>query len=212
MAGSSTSTCPWRPAAEIDAGELFDLLAAQAWRSGDPGLMFIDRVNEANPVPSLGRIEATNPCGEVPLLPHESCNLGSVNLPRFVTDGRLDWERLTASVRLAVRFLDDVIEVNRYPIPELDHAARRTRKVGLGFMGLAELLAALRIPYGSADAVRLAGDIAREITEAARHASAELAAERGADRHDLDHRGDHLGHRADVRHRLRTCGARPAPS
>jgi ribonucleoside-diphosphate reductase alpha chain len=169
-----------RAAAEIDAGGLFDLLAAQAWSSGDPGLMFLDRVNEANPVPSLGRIEATNPCGEVPLLPHESCNLGSVNLPRFVTGGRLDWERLTASVRLAVRFLDDVIEVNRYPIPELDYAARRTRKVGLGFMGLAELLAALRIPYGSADAVRLAGDIARRITEAARRASAELATERGA--------------------------------
>ncbi len=169
-----------RAAAKIDAGGLFDLLAAQAWRSGDPGLMFTDRVNEANPLPSLGRIEATNPCGEVPLLPYESCNLGSLNLPRFVTDGRLDWERLTRSVRVAVRFLDDVIEVNRYPIPELDFAARRTRKIGLGFMGLAELLAELRMPYGSADAVRLAGQIARRITEAARQASAELAVERGA--------------------------------
>ena len=169
-----------RTSAEVDAGGLFDLLATQAWGSGDPGLMFIDQVNAANPVPSLGRIEATNPCGEVPLLPYESCNLGSLNLPRFVAEGRVDWRRLTASVRLAVRFLDDVIEVNRYPIPELEAAARRTRKVGLGFMGLAELLAALGIPYDSAEAVRLAGRIARRIGGAARRASAELAAERGA--------------------------------
>ncbi len=166
-------------AGEIDAADLFDLMATQAWRSGDPGLLFTDQINRANPTPSLGRIEAANPCGEVPLLPYESCNLGSLNLPRFVTDGDVDWQRLSDAVALAVRFLDDVIEVNRLPFPELDRAARRTRKIGLGFMGLAELLAMLEVPYGSAEAVRLAGRIAHRITAAARKASAELAADRG---------------------------------
>ncbi|WP_174548871.1 adenosylcobalamin-dependent ribonucleoside-diphosphate reductase [Actinomadura formosensis] len=166
-------------AGEVDAAELFDLIAAQAWRTGDPGLLFTDRINRANPVPSLGRIEAANPCGEVPLLPYESCNLGSLNLPRFVSGGTVDWPRLTGAVRLAVRFLDDVIEVNRFPFGELEEAARRTRKIGLGFMGLAELLAMLGVPYGSAEAVRLAGRIAHRIAAAAREASAELAAERG---------------------------------
>jgi ribonucleoside-diphosphate reductase alpha chain len=166
--------------ARLPAAELFELLAGEAWRTGDPGLVFLDRVNRANPVPLLGRIEATNPCGEVPLLPRESCNLGSLNLARFAADGAIDWDRLAAATRLAVRFLDDVIEVNRYPFPELERAARATRKIGLGVMGLAELLASLGIPYDSEDAVRLAARIAREIRREARRASAALAAERGA--------------------------------
>lgn len=164
----------------VAARQLFDQVSAQAWGSGDPGLLFIDRVNRTNPVPSLGRIEATNPCGEVPLLPWESCNLGSINVARFVSGERIDWERLDDAIALGIRFLDNVIEVNRYPHPALDEAARRTRKVGLGFMGLAEGLASLGIPYDSDEAVRLARRIASRISRTARHTSAGLAEERGA--------------------------------
>jgi ribonucleoside-diphosphate reductase alpha chain len=169
-----------RAVREVPAAELLELVAASAWRSGDPGLLFLDRVNRANAVPLLGRIEATNPCGEVPLLPNESCNLGSVNLARFVEGGRLDWQRLGSVARLAVRFLDDVVEVNRYPFPALEQAARATRKLGLGVMGLAEALAALGIPYDSEQALRLAARIALHLRREARLASAALAAERGA--------------------------------
>jgi ribonucleoside-diphosphate reductase alpha chain len=165
--------------ATVPAADLLRLVAECAWRSGDPGLLFADRINRANPLPSLGRIEATNPCGEVPLLPNESCNLGSLNLARFVTAGHVDWDRLRTAVHLAVRFLDDVIEVNRYPAPELERAARATRKIGLGMMGLAELLAAVGIPYDTQAAVRLAARLARTIREEARRASAQLAQERG---------------------------------
>jgi ribonucleoside-diphosphate reductase alpha chain len=168
-----------RTAGRIPARELLESIAEEAWRGGDPGLLFIDRINRANPVPGMGRIEATNPCGEVPLLPNESCNLGSVNLARHLREGRIDWESLARTVRMAVRFLDDVIEVDRHPAPELARAARETRKIGLGMMGLAEALAALGIPYDSEAAVRLAARIARRIHEEARAASIALAAERG---------------------------------
>lgn len=168
-----------RMAARVPAARLFDDIAESAWATGDPGLLFVDRVNRDNPVPCQGRIEATNPCGEVPLLPHESCNLGSVNLARMVAGGKVDWGRLRATVRLAVRFLDDVIEVNRYPTPEIAAATTATRKIGLGVMGLAELLARLGIPYDSEEAVRLAGRIARTIRREAQGASAELAEQRG---------------------------------
>lgn len=164
---------------ETPAAELFAAICAAAHASGDPGLLFIDTINRANPVPALGRIEATNPCGEVPLLPYESCNLGSVNLARMVNGGKLDWDKLTTTVELAVRFLDDVIDVNRYPFPELAEAGRRTRKIGLGVMGLAELLATLGIPYDSQRAVRLAGAVAGHLQRAGHAASARLAAERG---------------------------------
>ncbi|MGE5288629.1 MAG: adenosylcobalamin-dependent ribonucleoside-diphosphate reductase [Micromonosporaceae bacterium] len=169
-----------RVVAQVAAAELFDRLCDAAWRGGDPGLLFLDRINRASPLPSLGRIEATNPCGEVPLLPYESCNLGSLNLARFVSADKVDVGRLRAAVRLAVRFLDDVIEVSRYPIPELAGPARATRKVGLGVMGLAELLATLGIPYDSAAAVRLASRVMRAVSDEARRASAQLAAERGS--------------------------------
>lgn len=168
-----------RVTARVGAAELFDRICAAAWAGGDPGLLFTDRINRDNPLPSLGRIEATNPCGEVPLLPYESCNLGSLNLARFVAGGRVDFGRLRATVRLAVRFLDDVIDVSRYPVPELAGPARAARKVGLGVMGLAELLATLGIPYDSAAAVALAGRVFRVIAAEARLASAALAAERG---------------------------------
>ncbi len=168
-----------RVVARVAAADLFGAICEAAWRGGDPGLLFTDRINSGNPLPGLGQIEATNPCGEVPLLPYESCNLGSLNLARFVTGGRVDFPRLCAAVRLAVRFLDDVIEVSRYPVPELAGPARAARKVGLGVMGLAELLATLGIPYDSPAAVRLAGRILRAIAAEARRASAAMATERG---------------------------------
>lgn len=168
-----------RVVARVPAAELFERICEAAWRGGDPGLLFTDRINQGNPLPSLGRIEATNPCGEVPLLPYESCNLGSLNLARFVTGGQLDFGRLRAGVHLAVRFLDDVIDVSRYPVPELEGPARAARKVGLGVMGLAELLATMGIPYDSPAAVRLAGRVFRVIAEEARRTSADLAAQRG---------------------------------
>ncbi len=168
-----------RVAGQVAAAGLFEAICEAAWAGGDPGLLFTDRINAANPLPSLGRIEATNPCGEVPLRPYESCDLGSLNLARFITGRRVDFARLRPAVALAVRFLDDVIEVSRYPVPELEGPARAARKVGLGVMGLAEMLAALGIPYDSPAAIALAGRVFRVIRQEARRASAALAAERG---------------------------------
>jgi len=165
---------------EVAAADLFSTICEAAHAGGDPGLLFLDTINRANPVAALGRLEATNPCGEVPLLPYESCNLGSVNLARMLTGGRVDWQRLTDTVTVAVRFLDDVIDVNGYPFPELAAGSRATRKIGLGMMGLAELLARLGVPYDSDQAVRLAGRIARHIQKAGHEASTRLADDRGA--------------------------------
>ncbi|MBX7435500.1 adenosylcobalamin-dependent ribonucleoside-diphosphate reductase [Mycobacterium sp. Y57] len=169
-----------RTVARMPAAELFDAVCEAAHTCGDPGLVFLDTINRANPVPALGRIEATNPCGEVPLLPYESCNLGSINLARMTTDGRVDWDRLCEVVGVAVRFLDDVIDVSRYPFPELGEAVGSTRKIGLGVMGLAELLATLGIPYDSEEALRLVANVMRRIQHAAHVASARLGEERGS--------------------------------
>ncbi len=168
----------WRRARHI-----FDLLVANAWRNGDPGIVFIDRINRDNPTPNLGQIEATNPCGEQPLLPYESCNLGSLNLARFVTvEGdkpRFDWERLARVIPDCARFLDDVIDMNRYPIEEIDRATKLTRKIGLGLMGWHDALIQLGVPYDSEEALALAEEIARFIQEKANEASLDLARERG---------------------------------
>ena len=169
-----------RTVERVPARRLFEEIADAAWETGDPGLLFLDRVNRDNPVPARGRIEATNPCGEVPLRPYESCTLGSVNLARMTAGGKLDWDKLRQTVRLAVRFLDDVVEVNRYPTAEIEEATRLTRKIGVGGMGLAEVLALLGIPYDSEEAVRLGGRIARTMRAEARAASTALAGERGA--------------------------------
>lgn len=166
--------------AKVPAAELFTAICEAAHDCGDPGLLFLDAINRANPLPGAGRMEATNPCGEVPLLPYESCNLGSINLARMSRAGDVDWNRLTEVTELAVRFLDDVIDVNTYPFPELDNASRATRKIGVGMMGLAELLSTLGIPYDSEQSVRLAGRIANHIQRAAHGASARLAETRGA--------------------------------
>ncbi|WP_242676717.1 adenosylcobalamin-dependent ribonucleoside-diphosphate reductase [Rhodococcus sp. ABRD24] len=179
-AGGSQTLINPRTGAIVDripASEIFDAICEAAHHCGDPGMLFLDTINRAHPLSD--RIEATNPCGEVPLLPYESCNLGSVNLAACVRGHRIDWQRITDTVRVGVRFLDDVIDMSRYPFDELDRAARRTRKIGLGFMGLAEVLAVLGIPYDSTRAVRLTEDIARHIGRTAHDASAELATTRG---------------------------------
>ncbi len=169
-----------RAVARVPAQRLFDRIAEAAWATGDPGLLFLDRINAANPLPTMGDFEATNPCGEVPLLPYESCNLGSINLARMLTDdGELDWERLETTAALATRFLDDVIDVSRYPIAEMDEAAHATRKIGLGMMGLAELLAVQGIPYDTPAAAALAGQIMQRIAAVSRRTSEALAHERG---------------------------------
>jgi ribonucleoside-diphosphate reductase alpha chain len=163
----------------LDARALLGEMAERAWAGGDPGVIFLDALNRDNPTPRLGALEATNPCGELPLLADESCNLGSVRLDAFVCGGRIDWERLDATVDLAVRFLDDVIEVSEYPFPEIGKASRGSRKIGLGVMGFADLLVDLGIPYDSAEAVETAEEVMGRIHSRARRASAELARERG---------------------------------
>jgi ribonucleoside-diphosphate reductase alpha chain len=169
---------------ELDAGELFDAITRAAWRTGDPGLVFLDTIDRAQPTPQIGAIEATNPCGEIPLLPYESCNLGSINLSHMLEgeagERTVAWDRLRATTHTAVRFLDDVIEVGRYPVPEIERMTHANRKIGLGVMGFADMLIRLGISYDSDRAVEKGGEIMRFIAAEARAASAALAEERGA--------------------------------
>jgi ribonucleoside-diphosphate reductase alpha chain len=172
-----------REVARLFAKEVFDQIVRSAWQTGEPGMIFIDRMNQFNPTPSLGAYEATNPCGEQPLLPYESCNLGSVNLSKMLSrKGRnltIDYPKLQATVWKGVHFLDNVIDQNRYPLPEIANATYRTRKIGLGVMGFADLLIDLKIPYNSDEALAVAHEIMAFIRREAREASASLAKERG---------------------------------
>lgn len=164
----------------LSAAQVLDEIVEAAWASGEPGIVFLDRINADNIVPDVGEIEATNPCGEQPLLPYEACNLGSINLAKFVDDyGQFDYDSLTATVRTAVRFLDDVINVNQYPLPAIDEMTRATRKIGLGVMGLADMLYLMDVPYDSDQAIKLASSIMRSINDTAYEASCDLAEERG---------------------------------
>lgn len=173
-----------RSAADLRAKEVFQAVTEAAWYTGDPGLLFLDAINRANPTPHLGSIEATNPCGEIPLLPFESCNLGSINLARMVLKqggyGAVDWEKLRATVKSAVRFLDDVIEVSKYPVLQIEEMTRGNRKIGLGVMGFAEMLIRLGVPYDSEEAVNTGERVMKAIAEEARRTSRQLAEERGA--------------------------------
>jgi ribonucleoside-diphosphate reductase alpha chain len=163
----------------IKAKSLFDLISFSAWRSGDPGLIFLDEINRHNPTPDVGRIEATNPCGEIPLLPYESCNLGSINLSRFVNGGQVDWENLRDRIWWGVRFLDNVIEVNNYPLPQIREMTLANRKIGLGVMGFADMLIKLSIPYTDEAALDLASRLMKFFREESIKASEFLTEERG---------------------------------
>jgi ribonucleoside-diphosphate reductase alpha chain len=164
----------------LRARHIFDLIIANAWRVGDPGLIFIDVINRDNPIPQLGKIRSTNPCGEQPLLPFESCNLGSINLAKMVKDGKVDWKKLRKVIRTGVHFLDNVIDVNRYPIPEIEKVTRANRKIGLGVMGYADMLILLGIPYDSEEALEMGEKLMKFISDKATEKSVEIGEKRGA--------------------------------
>ncbi len=161
------------------AKEIIEMMAKYAWESGDPGLLLLNTVNRTNPTPRLGEIEATNPCGEQPLLPYESCTLGSINLTKIVDKKEINYRKLKELVGLGIHFLDNVIELNRYPIKKIEESTKRTRKVGLGVMGFADMLILLGIPYQSEKALTLAEELMAFINENAAEASIKLAEKRG---------------------------------
>jgi ribonucleoside-diphosphate reductase alpha chain len=171
-------------AGSLNAVEVFGLIVKQAWENGEPGIVFIDRINEKNPTPALGDISSTNPCGEQPLLPFEACNLGSINLNKILIKSggkyKIDYEKLDTIVKASVRFLDNVIEKSRFPIDEITNLVKGNRKIGLGVMGFSDLLYKLEVPYNSEDAVVIAGELMKRINDVSYKASQELANERGS--------------------------------
>lgn len=165
---------------KVRARDIWNLIITMAWRTGDPGLVFIDEINRHNPTPNAGMMECTNPCGEQPLLPYESCNLGSINLAKMVKNGAIDLKKLENVVNTAVMFLDNVIDINNYPLQQTEAITKANRKIGLGVMGFADMLVQLGIPYDSEDALRTGEEIMKFIEESSHAASERLAEERGA--------------------------------
>ena len=198
---------------KLNAKEVFDKIVDMARRTGDPGIVFIDRINKDNPTPHLGNIESTNPCGEQPLLPYESCNLASINLSRMVKARgnacEIDYDRLADTVRKGVRFLDNVIDVNKFPLPQIEEMTKNTRKIGLGIMGFADMLMMLGIPYNSAEALKVAAELMGFINEESTKASVALADERREYAANPQDRPGHHGlcrHAYPARHPLQLPG------
>ncbi|SDW71061.1 ribonucleoside-diphosphate reductase class II [Methanohalophilus halophilus] len=164
----------------LKARDVFDRILNCAWQTGDPGLLFLDEINRRHPMSAIGTIESTNPCGEVPLLPYESCNLGSINLARMVKEGAIDWEKLKETTRTGVHFLDNVIDANKYPLPEIGQRTKQNRKIGLGVMGFAAMLARLGIPYDCREGIETAEKVMKFIREESVKKSVELGEQRGS--------------------------------
>lgn len=165
---------------QMNAQEVWDKMIEGAWRTGEPGVFFIDEANKYNPVPHLGAYEATNPCGEQPLLAYDVCNLGSINVGYYVNDGKMDWKSFAKDIHLSTRFLDNVIDANKYPLPEIDSLSKRIRRIGLGVMGFADALIRLGVVYDSPEGVEFGRKVMEYVDVEGKKASAQLAEERGA--------------------------------